>query len=236
MTEAAWSEVVNSLKSELPDLRDARFDANLRTSVTSPKADQGLMSESELQAIAAHGPRAFGLRGGETAACARLRYYFWELDQRDANHALSPQGLRVYQETRNGMLERDDSSKFSPYLSWGCLSPRQIARELINFEQDRVANDSTQWFWQELLWREYFRWLAKVSGPQLFELDGVRPFGSAQNLNQNLAQNPVWSEDRVAFARWREGRTGVDFVDANMRELAQTGWMSNRGRQNVASY
>ena len=38
------------------------------------------------------------------------------------------------------------------------------------------------------------------------------------------------------FEAWAEGRTGVPFVDANMRELKQSGWMSNRGRQNVASF
>jgi deoxyribodipyrimidine photo-lyase len=38
------------------------------------------------------------------------------------------------------------------------------------------------------------------------------------------------------FAVWAEGRTGVPFIDANMRELAETGFMSNRGRQNVASF
>ena len=42
--------------------------------------------------------------------------------------------------------------------------------------------------------------------------------------------------NREAFQCWAEGRTGVPFIDANMRELAATGWMSNRGRQNTASF
>ena len=45
-----------------------------------------------------------------------------------------------------------------------------------------------------------------------------------------------WKSDAVAFKKWCEGKTGVPFVDANMRELLLTGWMSNRGRQNVASF
>ena len=43
-------------------------------------------------------------------------------------------------------------------------------------------------------------------------------------------------QDREKFFQWTSGQTGDPFVDANMKELNQTGWMSNRGRQNVASY
>ena len=35
---------------------------------------------------------------------------------------------------------------------------------------------------------------------------------------------------------WKDGKTGYPLVDANMRELAATGFMSNRGRQNVCSF
>ena len=45
-----------------------------------------------------------------------------------------------------------------------------------------------------------------------------------------------WSQNKELFDAWREGRTGVPFVDANMREMRATGFMSNRGRQNVASF
>ena len=46
----------------------------------------------------------------------------------------------------------------------------------------------------------------------------------------------AWRHNSKMFAAWQEGRTGFPFVDANMRELAATGFMSNRGRQNVASF
>jgi deoxyribodipyrimidine photo-lyase len=45
-----------------------------------------------------------------------------------------------------------------------------------------------------------------------------------------------WKHDKVNFDKWVKGETGVPFIDANMRELQQTGFMSNRGRQNVASF
>jgi len=45
-----------------------------------------------------------------------------------------------------------------------------------------------------------------------------------------------WRCDLDLIDRWRRGMTGMPLVDANMRELALTGWMSNRGRQVVAAY
>lgn len=51
-----------------------------------------------------------------------------------------------------------------------------------------------------------------------------------------MGKSLPWKRDKDQFKAWREGRTGVPFVDANMREMLQTGWMSNRGRQNVASF
>jgi deoxyribodipyrimidine photo-lyase len=45
-----------------------------------------------------------------------------------------------------------------------------------------------------------------------------------------------WKQDATLLNRWKEGQTGMPLVDANMRELLHTGFMSNRGRQNVASY
>lgn len=51
-----------------------------------------------------------------------------------------------------------------------------------------------------------------------------------------MGKNIAWKQDKAAFEKWCQGKTGVPFVDANMRELLLTGWMSNRGRQNVASF
>lgn len=47
---------------------------------------------------------------------------------------------------------------------------------------------------------------------------------------------PNWDDPQDPARLWCEGKTGVPFIDANMRELRETGWMSNRGRQNVASF
>ncbi|HEY9888130.1 MAG TPA: DASH family cryptochrome [Candidatus Obscuribacterales bacterium] len=152
-------------------------------------------------------------RGGEAAGLARLRDYIWDADC-----------LKVYKETRNGMLGANYSSKFSPWLALGCLSPRQIYHTVQDYEAERVRNDSTYWLIFELLWRDYFRFVCQKHGDRVFYPSGLRGL-----------QIP-WKQDWPRFDAWRAGKTGYPLVDANMRELAATGFMSNRGRQNVASF
>ncbi|HEY9697767.1 MAG TPA: DASH family cryptochrome [Trichocoleus sp.] len=152
-------------------------------------------------------------RGGETAGLARLLHYFWEEDH-----------LKVYKETRNGMMGADYSSKFSPWLALGCLSPRYIYEQAQAYETKRIKNDSTYWIIFELLWRDYFRFICAKHGNKVFFSSGLQ------------GVKIPWKEDWERFALWQQGMTGFPLVDANMRELAATGFMSNRGRQNVASF
>lgn len=162
----------------------------------------------------ASSPRAlFEFRGGETAGQARVQSYIWQKNC-----------LKQYKETRNGMLNPDDASRFSPWLALGCLSPRYIYEEVKRYERERVKNDSTYWLVFELIWRDYFRFICAKQGDRIFKVGGL----------QHL-QLP-WKTDRGLFQTWAQGQTGYPLVDANMRELAETGFMSNRGRQNVASF
>jgi deoxyribodipyrimidine photo-lyase len=159
-------------------------------------------------------PRAkITFQGGETAGLRRLQAYVWEGDR-----------LRHYKETRNGMLHPDDSSKFSSWLALGCLSPRYIYAQVKEYERERIKNDSTYWLGFELLWRDYFRYVCFKHGNKIFHRSGIRRL------------NIAWKEDRDLFRLWQTGQTGFPLVDANMRELSSTGFMSNRGRQIVASF
>ncbi|MEO0854972.1 MAG: DASH family cryptochrome, partial [Cyanobacteria bacterium J06648_11] len=152
-------------------------------------------------------------KGGETAGKERLQQYFWERDC-----------LKAYKQTRNGMKGADYSSKFSAWLALGCLSPRYIDAEVIRYEDARVRNDSTYWLIFELLWRDYFRFICAKHGDRVFYPSGLQGISIP------------WKQDDERFELWRTGNTGFPLVDANMRELLQTGFMSNRGRQNVASF
>ncbi len=150
--------------------------------------------------------------GGERTALAHLARYF------------AGDAAQRYKVTRNGLAGIDSSSKFSPWLAQGALSARVAVAALRRHEAARGANESTYWLWFELLWRDYFRFLHLQHGRRLYRARGL----------DERASPPA--HDPEAFARWCAGRTGHAFIDAGMRELAATGWLSNRMRQVVASY
>lgn len=153
-------------------------------------------------------------KGGETEGLKRVKHYLWDTDL-----------LKTYKKTRNGLIGADYSTKFSPWLADGCLSPRAVYWEVKRYEKERGENDSTYWLIFELLWRDYFRFMFKKHGTSFFMEEGFKA------KSQNFAAN-----QEALFTKWKNAETGVPFVDANMKELNLTGFMSNRGRQNVASY
>lgn len=103
------------LSIELPSLRDLGY--------TSAQIDHANFQD----------PRGvMSFKGGETAALERVKEYLWEKDL-----------LRKYFDTRNGMIGADYSSKLSPWLAHGNLSPRYLAMECKKYEEARVTNKST---------------------------------------------------------------------------------------------
>jgi deoxyribodipyrimidine photo-lyase len=157
---------------------------------------------------------AIDFKGGESNAIERLNHYFFE-----------SKCISNYKETRNGLIGADYSSKFSAWLALGCISPRFIYHELKSYEKEFGANDSTYWLVFELLWRDYFRFMMKKHQSSFFKQSGIK--------NNKIK---LFSDNVQKLQDWIDGNTGADFVDANMIELKLTGFMSNRGRQNVASY
>lgn len=152
-------------------------------------------------------------KGGEDEARNRLNHYFFEADE-----------LRNYKFTRNGLLGKNYSSKFSPWLANGSISARSILQKVEEYEENIHKNVSTYWMKFELIWRDYFRYSAMKYGNSIFYLGGIQ----GKNLSKDT--------DSSVFRKWSEGKTGIPFIDANMREINSTGYMSNRGRQNVASF
>jgi deoxyribodipyrimidine photo-lyase len=151
--------------------------------------------------------------GGEKAAWQRLEEYFWKEKLLDS-----------YKETRNELLGKNFSSKFSPWLALGCISPKSIYFEVQKYEKTIAKNESTYWLIFELIWRDYFKFIAFQYGASIFRKGGIK------------GQSPVFNAPKWIFDKWTQGETGIPFVDANMKELLSTGFMSNRGRQNVASF
>ena len=156
---------------------------------------------------------AFNFSGGSDSAKERLDQYLWKSRK-----------INYYKQTRNGLIGLDYSSKFSPWLANGSISPREIYLEIKEYEKDILKNQSTYWLVFELIWRDYFKYISLKYGSKIFKIGGI------------LEKDYEWSDDVRIFKEWTEGRTVEPFVNANMIELNSTGWMSNRGRQNVASF
>ncbi|MEN9836363.1 MAG: hypothetical protein RLZ79_31 [Pseudomonadota bacterium] len=187
-----------------------------------PRSPESMFAESDIEAAldvssfevdprSAFPYSSARCRGGETAALGYLKEYF---------ESEKPQSYKV---TRNGLVGVDYSTKFSPWLASGAISPRRIFEALKAHEAAHGANESTYWIWFELLWRDYFRLLHLQHGKRLYRAAGL----SLQGIPRH---------DRLAFMQWCQGASGERLIDAGMRELAQTGYLSNRLRQNVASY
>jgi len=148
--------------------------------------------------------------GGERAALASVQAYA---------ASARPQH---YHATRNGLMGSDCSTKWSPWLATGALSARQAWAAIADLERAHGRSQGTQALWYELLWRDHFRWLHHKHGRRLYRARGLR-------------EGPPPRHNPQAFARWCRGETGHPFIDAGLRELVTTGYLSNRLRQNVAS-
>ena len=136
------------------------------------------------------------------------------------------QHLSHYKLSRNALIGADFASFLSIPLSRGTLSVRRAWQLIQQHELQYGQNESSYWLRFELLWREYFRHLQRKHPLAFFRHGGL-------GLHQVPGAAGAAGE---ALQRWQQGCTGLPFIDANMQLLAKTGWMSNRGRQNVASY
>ncbi len=108
-------------------------------------------------------------------------------------------------------LAGDATSRLSPYLRFGCVSPRELAAAVPHAEA----------YLRQLCWRDFYYQLL-AGFPEL----ATRP----------LRGTGVWRDDAEALRRWRDGQTGVPVVDAGMRQLAAEGWMHNRARLITAGF
>ena len=156
---------------------------------------------------------AFKFKGGYNAAKERLDFYLWQSKK-----------INFYKQTRNGLIGQDYSSKFSSWLSNGSISAREIFWEIKEYEKNILKNQSTYWLIFELIWRDFFKYISMKYRNKIFKIGGI------------LEKDYHWNTDNKTFDKWVDGLTNEPFVNANMLELKYTGWMSNRGRQNVASY
>jgi deoxyribodipyrimidine photo-lyase len=122
---------------------------------------------------------------------------------------------------------RHGTSRLSPHLHFGEISPRQIHFELDLRARaaDGKRRPDIEPYLRELGWREFAHHL-------LYHF----PHTPTHNFNPRFNEFPWAPADQALLQRWQRGRTGIPLVDAGMRELWHTGWMHNRVRMIVASF
>jgi deoxyribodipyrimidine photo-lyase len=210
---------IKALPMVFTDFRKAaETTLNIRHEKVAPEKIVTLLTdenpiEIEPQKCEIDARSAYPFAGGESMAWKRLHHYFWQTGK-----------VSAYKNTRNGLIGQDYSGKLSAYLALGCISPVSIFHQIKKYEKTCTKNISTYWFIFELLWREFFKLTCWKYGNDVLEKGGI------------LHEDRVYENDIEKFNGWIHGKTEDDFINANMIELAQTGFMSNRGRQNVASY
>jgi deoxyribodipyrimidine photo-lyase len=150
----------------------------------------------------ASGDRSSALcRGGETAGRELLRSW-------------GRSGLAHYGERHND-LAAEGTSRISPYLHFGCVSPLELA---VRFG-GRPGGGS---FLRQMCWRDFYHQVTSAFGR--ITTAEYRPRGDR------------WRRSEREFEAWRCGRTGYPIVDAGMRQLLAEGWMHNRARLITASF
>lgn len=179
---------------------------------------------------------AHPFKGGEMQAHNRL------------NHLLSSGAMSNYHSTRNGLLGTDCSSKLSAYLALGCITSRQIHASMLAFEDGtnpawsavpgygEGENEGTGSLRFELLWRDYMRLCNRKYGTKLFHPSGFKGSPTTWLSPSNPPEGQTTASVTEIIQRFLNGTTGMGLIDASQRELFQTGYTSNRARQNVASF
>jgi deoxyribodipyrimidine photo-lyase len=136
--------------------------------------------------------------------------------ERRARRRLAAFDPHAYQDRRDAP-GADATSRLSPYLHFGCLSPGELAHRAT-----RAGTPGGQEPARQLAWRDFHH-----------QVLAARPDAA----HADYRPRPVrWHRDEDELRAWREGRTGYPIVDAGMRQLAHEGWMHNRARMLTASF
>jgi deoxyribodipyrimidine photo-lyase len=115
-------------------------------------------------------------------------------------------------------LGRQGTSRLSPYLHFGCLSPRQVEGRL-------GRGEGPEAFRRQLGWRDFHHHVLAHF-----------PRNARSEFQDRFRGTIAWSHAEKRFDAWRAGRTGYPLVDAGMRQLGREGWMHNRARLVVGSF
>ncbi|KJK01208.1 deoxyribodipyrimidine photolyase [Pseudomonas sp. 21] len=196
-----------------------RLNLGVPSLVPAPRAQQELdiASDEVPSQVAGFEPPPAELSeewpAGEEAAHERVELFTEEI-------------LKTYQDTRD-LPARDGTSRLSPYLAAGVLSPRQCLHAALanNHGEFETGNSGAVSWINELLWREFYKHIL-VGFPRV----------SRHRAFREDTEKLKWRHDQKDLENWQQGRTGFPIIDAAMRQLLATGWMHNRLRMVVAMF
>jgi len=179
-------------------------------------------------------------KGGETAALAWVRQYFWDEDCLILNYV----GATVVRNLYRSPMNEKGTSKLSPWLAHGCISPRLLYEEVERYISEyqktvATARDTRTYGYahrilRELMWRDFVRFGSIEAGTSIFKIGGrdkvVRWKEAVHKTRTDPPPSWPWSADLGLLQAWIDGRTGFPFVDSFMRELKSTGYCKHVGR------
>ena len=190
----------HEIRAPLPKPTDIRF---IRTNDSLDLQDLKLKSNKWMKKFESH------WNVGENAALKKIDSFIkLNIDQ--------------YNSGRNE-LGINGTSKLSPHIHFGEISPTMIWQKVCNVNYDDL-NIGKKIFLSEIIWREF-----------AINLMYLYPDLNTSNIKKQF-DDFDWNEDKSLFNLWTKGKTGYPLIDAAMRELWETGWMHNRARMVVAYF
>jgi len=150
----------------------------------------------------------------------------WTVTEQSAQYKLKrfiDDAIETYDNARD-IPSINGTSRLSPYLNSGMLSPNQVWHAIYNACDGNTDQQGIATFLSELGWREF-------SYSLLYHFDDIQKRNFKPKFNDF-----AWRQDKRALEAWKQGKTGIPIVDAGMRELYQTGYMHNRARMITASF
>lgn len=183
------------------------------------KKIQGLYFDEKFTKHKLNKPKLKSLKPEDLDLLPKINWHksivdFWNLGSN--KNPLDKFKAENYSQLRNS-LDQDGTSLIAPYLAWGQISPKEVWQ----LYQDKPAAEP---FIRQLAWRDF-----------AYHLLYHFPQSVTEPLNAKFKKFP-WQDSDEDLARWTQGKTGFDVVDAAMNQLWQTGWMHNRARMVVASF
>jgi deoxyribodipyrimidine photo-lyase len=157
-----------------------------------------------LKSLGLRGEIAEPARGGERAGQALLERFL--------------AGTVAHYEDGHDQLAAEGTSRLSPYIRFGCLSPRAIETRL-------GQGGGPQAFRRQLCWRDFYQHVLYHN-----------PLNARLEFQERYRGTLRYEDDETGLRAWREGMTGFPLVDAGMRQLLREGWMHNRARLVVGSF